>query len=280
MRNGMSHNRRWLVSSACGLTLLAASGTAALAQNVPTTDATAPQGPGAATQVIQLKPGQEAGTPTVLPADTASNPNASTQDARFVWAASATNQAEIEMGKLAQARGQTTNEQNYGQILVADHTSSEQMLSPIAQTLMLKMSPGLSPMQTQMYEHLQSLPADQFDAAFNQAMIRGHEHAIALFRQEEMTGQNPQLRAYAHQSLPVLENHLRLAESLSPMPMAAPPAMAMAPGAVQPMAKPGMGPAPVEVPPPPSVVNGQVSGNPDNSADQLNGRVLQFNSQS
>ncbi|MCB8878937.1 DUF4142 domain-containing protein [Acidisoma cellulosilytica] len=267
MRNGKSNPNRWLLSTACGLALLTASGSAALAQNVPTSDATAPQGSGAATQVIQLKPGQEAGTPTVMPADTAGNPGASTQDAHFVWAASATNQAEVEFGKLAQARGQSPNEQNFGKMLEADHMNSEQALTPIADTLMLKTSPGLSPMQTALLQHLQAVPADQFDMEFNHAMVRAHQHAIAVFRKEAMTGQSQQLRAYAHQTLPALENHLQLAESMSPMPMQG-PAMA------------SMTPAPVQVPPPSSVVDPQVSGNPDTSADQLNGRVLQFNSQS
>ena len=267
MRNDQTHSNRWLLSTACGLALLTASGTAALAQNVPTVDATTPQGSGAATQVILLKPGQEAGTPTVSASDTAPNPMASTQDAHFVWAASATNQAEVEFGKLAQARGQTTNEQNFGQMLQADHSNSEQALTPIAETLMLKTSPGLSPMQTALLQQLQAVPADQFDMTFNQAMAHAHQHAIAVFRREAMTGQNPQLRAYARQTLPALENHLQLAQSMSPMPMQG-PAMA------------SMTPAPVDVSPPSSVVNPPVSGNPDNSADQLNGRVLQFNGQS
>jgi putative membrane protein len=272
MRQDKSLNNRWLLSSACGLALLAASGSAALAQNVPTSDATAPQGPGPATQVIQLKPGQEAGTPTVMPADTAGNPAASTQDAHFVWAASATNQAEIVLGKLAQDRGQSPNEQNYGRMLQGDHGNAEQALSAIADPLMLKTAPGPNPMQTAMLQHLQSVPDDQFDAAFNHAMIRGHEHAIAMFRKEAMTGQNPQLRDYARQSLPVLERHLQVAEQMSPMPMGGPAMATMAPA-------PGMAP-----PPPPGPVPGTiaspVSGNPDQSADQLNGRILQFNGQS
>jgi putative membrane protein len=272
MRKGRSNHNRWLLSGVCGIALLTVSGTAALAQVVSTTDATTPQGSGAATQIIQLKPGQEAGTPTVSPADTAGNPMASTQDARFVWAASSINQAEIALGRLAQTRGQTTNEQNFGQMLVADHTNAEQALTPIAETLMLKVSPGLSPMQTAMYQQLQSVPADQFDMSFNQAMIHGHQHALAIFQREAMSGESAQLRAYAHQTIPTIENHLQLAQSMSPMPMA---------GGVMASttAAPGMMP-----PPPPGPVPGSISdpvaGNPDHSADQLNGRILQFNSQS
>jgi putative membrane protein len=274
MRNRKSQHNRWLLSTACGLSLFAVSGTAALAQNVPTQDATAPQGPGAATEVIQLKPGQESGTPTVLPADTSGNPNASTRDAHFVWRASAANQAEVAFGRLAEQRGQSPNEQNFGRMLEMDHAQSEAQLSTIAEPLMLKTSPGLSPMQTSLYQQLQTVPADQFDATFNQVMIQAHQVAIGFYQTEVTSGENLQLRTYAQQTLPALQQHLALAEQLSRMPVQG-PAMAMTPPPA-----PGMTPPPVEVPPPSSVVNAQVSGNPDNSADQLNARVLQFNSQS
>jgi putative membrane protein len=263
MMNRKSSHNRWLLSTACGLALLTGSATAAMAQNVPTQDATAPQGQGAATQVIQLKPGQEAGTPTVMPADTAPNPNASTRDAHFVWQASAANQAEVALGRLAQQRGQTTNEQNFGRMLETDHTTAESRLSMIAEPLMLKTAPGPDPMQASLYQHLQSVPPDQFDTDFNHAMIHVHQHAIQLFQREVATGQNTQLRGYAQQSLPTLQNHLQVAEQLSPMPMQGPAMAGMAP-------PPGAMPAPASV-------NAPVTGNPDMSADQLNARVLNGN---
>lgn len=273
MRNRKTQSHRWLMSTACGLGLLVVSGAGAVAQNVPTQDATAPQGPGAATQVIQLKPGQEAGTPTVLPADTAGNPNASTRDAHFVWRASAANHAEIAFGRLAEQRGQTPNEQNFGRMLETDHTTAEQQLETIADPLMLKAARGLSPAQTALYQQLQTVPANEFDTAFNQAMVQAHNQAIALFQHEAATGQNPQLRAYAGHSLPILQNHLMMAEQLSPsaVPGPAMASVAPAPGALPPPPAPGPVPASVSAP---------VSGNPDRSADQLNDRILQANGQS
>jgi putative membrane protein len=251
---------RWLLSTACGFGLLTASATAALAQNVPGENATAPSGTGAATQTITLKPGQEAGTNTVLPADTGGNPNASTQDAHFVMQASAGGMAEIMMGQLAMQRGQTQSERAYGQMLVTDHTKADDQLSPIAQTLMLKAAPGPNAMQQAMYQQLQNAPSGQFDSMFNHAMIRAHEHTIALFKREASSGQSPQLKQFAAMTLPVLYHHLHVAEALSPMPMRsagmssmnAMPAMSGNQGAV----------------------TGPVSGNPDNSADQLNAREL------
>jgi putative membrane protein len=249
-------NNRWLLSTACGLGLLTASATTALAQNVPSENATAPSGNGAATQTILLKPGQEAGTSTVLPADTAGNPIASTQDAHFVMQASAGGMAEVMMGQLAMQRGQTEAERNFGQMLVTDHSAADQRLMGIADTVMLKPASGPNAMQQSMYQQLQNAPADRFDTMFNHAMIHAHERTIALFKIEARGGQNPQLRQFAMSTLPTLYTHLRTAEALSPVQRTPMSSMnSMSPGREAAMTMP-------------------VAGNPDHSADQLNAREL------
>ncbi|HTI03078.1 MAG TPA: DUF4142 domain-containing protein [Acidisoma sp.] len=291
MRNRNQMRSRWLLSTVLGAGLLVTSGGAALAQDVPGENAAAATGPAsaAATQTITLKPGQVAGTDTVLPADTAGNPAATVGDAHFVMRASSINQAEIMLGNLAVQRGQTQNERNFGQMLVQDHTQSNMELSHIASTLMLQTAPQPGPMEAALYQKLQAAPPDQFDAMFNHAMVRGHEHAIRLFEAEVQNGQSGALRTYAQESLPTLQRHLQVAQSLSPM---AQPPGAMAAG--QSPGGPGMAPLPAQsgmmVPPSPDVVHqqvgqiraatsGPVAGNPDHSADQLNARVLSVTNQ-
>jgi putative membrane protein len=251
-------NHRWLLSTVCGLGLLTTSATAALAQNVPGENASAPVGQGAATQTVTLKPGQESGTTTVMPEDTAGNAMASTTDAHFVHAASAGGMTEVMMGKLAMQRGQTQSERNFGQMLVTDHARADAQLMGIAQTVMLKTAPGPNAMQQGMYEKLQSAPAGRFDTMFNHGMIRAHEHTIALFKMEARSGQNPQLRQFAMNTLPVLSKHLHVAEALSPMPSESMNGMGRTP---TPRADQAAMMAPV-------------AGNPDHSADQLNAREL------
>jgi putative membrane protein len=249
---------RWLLSTMCGVGMLAGSATAALAQNVPTENATAPSGTGAATQTITLKPGQEAGTNTVLPADTAGNPDASTQDAHFVLRASAGGLAEVMMGKLAMQRGQTQAERDFGRMLVTDHTQANSQLTGIAQTEMLRTAPGPGPMDRAMYGRLASAPADQFDGMFNQDMIAAHKQTIALFKMEAGSGQNSQLRQFAMTTLPVLYRHLHVAEQLSPMQSTGMTSMG------------GMAATSQDR----SAISAPVNGNPDYSADQLNAREL------
>ena len=247
--------KHWLLSTACSLGLLVGSATVALAQNVPTENATAPAATGAATQTITLKPGQETGTNTVSPVDTAGNPDASTQDARFVYRASAGGMAEIMMGQLAVQRGQTDAVRAAGQMMVTDHTKADNQLMGITQTVMLKPAPGPNAMQQAMFHQLQSAPADQFDALWTNDMIQSHERTIALFKMEARGGQNDSLRQFAMTTLPVLYTHLHVVEGLSPMHSSTMSSMSSMPRSS-------------------TAVSASIQGNPDHSADQLNAQEL------
>ena len=256
--------KRWMLSTLCGMSLFAGSATVALAQNVPGENATAPTGTGAATQTVTLKPGQESGTNTVMPADTAGNPDASAQDARFVMRASAGGMAEVMSGHLAMQQGQTQSVRDAGQMMVTDHMRANTQLMGIAQTLMLKPASGPNAMQRAMCRQLQSSPASQFDAMWDQDMIQAHQQTIALFKMETHDGQNPQLRHFAMATLPVLYKHLHVVEGLSPMhgsTMSSMNGMATMPRMSSSMSAP-------------------VRGNPDDSADQLNARELNKSDQS
>lgn len=274
---------RWLLSTACGLSLLAGSATVALAQNVPAENGTMPAGNGAASQIISLKPGQEAGTSTVMPADTAGNPDASMNDAQFVKRASAGGMAEVMMGKLAIQRGQTPAERNFGRMIVNDHRQADTALMEVAQTERLQPAQGPNAMQQDMYQRLQSVSAGQFDTMFNQVQIRVHRHTIAMFRAEARSGQSPQLRQFAQNTIPVLYQHLKMAERLSPAQSATGGMSAMDGHAGMSgngmnggmgMGSGMMGPATR------AAINAPTSGNPNNSADQLNARELRANNQS
>ena len=249
--------KNWLMATLLSAGMFAGSATVVMAQAVPGQNATAPTGTGAATQAITLKPGQEMGTNTVQPVDTAGNPDASAQDAHFALRASAGGMAEIMMGHLAMQRGQTPAERRFGQMLVTDHTLADNQLSPMAQTLMLRTATHPAHMQQAMYQQLIAAPADQFDAMFNQDMIAAHQETIALFKTESQSGENPQLRQFAAMTLPVLYRHLHVAERLSPTQGSGTSSMSSMPAMGQPAASDTM-----------------IHGNPDHSADQLNAQEL------
>jgi putative membrane protein len=59
------------------------------------------------------------------------------------------------------------------------------------------------------------LSGPQFDRAFMQDQIKNHQEAIQLFQAEAQTGQDPRLRKYASDTLPMLYRDLQEAQAIT-----------------------------------------------------------------
>ena len=53
-----------------------------------------------------------------------------------------------------------------------------------------------------------------FDQRYVQDMIAGHTKAIAIYKQEAANAQDPEVKAYAEETLPTLQKHLDDAKAL------------------------------------------------------------------
>ena len=139
----------------------------------------------------------------------------SPQDQQFVIDAAQTNIAEVGAGKLALQKGTSPAIKQLGQTLITDHTRAEDQLQQIAQQhgLQLPQTPNQE-QQTMAGRLSQTKPGrESFDTAFAQDMVAGHQKAISEFQQEAQTTQDPTLRSYAQNTLPVLQKHLQLSEA-------------------------------------------------------------------
>lgn len=66
----------------------------------------------------------------------------------------------------------------------------------------------------QMAVDLNSLSGADFDRAFAKRMVAGHEKAIRKFEAASASLQDSDLKEYADDTLPVLRDHLRMAQDL------------------------------------------------------------------
>jgi putative membrane protein len=51
--------------------------------------------------------------------------------------------------------------------------------------------------------------------AQQRARLNDHQQAVALFRQEASSGHDPALKAFAQKTMPILRQHLQMAQSLT-----------------------------------------------------------------
>lgn len=136
-------------------------------------------------------------------------------DQQFVDFAAQTDMTEANLGQLAQTNAESQQVKDYGQMLTGDHTTDYNQLYQVAKQNNLNVPSSIDSEHNKMdLDPLEKLHGAQFDHKFIQAMIAGHTKAIAIYKKEAADAQNPAIKDYAQQALPVLQKHLDDAKNL------------------------------------------------------------------
>jgi putative membrane protein len=130
----------------------------------------------------------------------------------FIKKAIQGNFAEVEMGKLAQQKGQNDEVRKFGQMLVDDHSAANQKAVDAANSIKVTPPDGPNAKQKADYDKLAKEPGPRFDRAFASHMVMDHEKDIAEYRKEAK--QSDAAGEYAKAQIPVLRKHLDAARSL------------------------------------------------------------------
>jgi putative membrane protein len=135
-------------------------------------------------------------------------------DQTFATKAASGGQAEVSLGQLAIKNAASPQVRQFGQQMVTDHTQANQDLQAIArqQNLTLPDKPDAASHAKE--QRLQASTGAAFDAAYARDMVEDHQQDIADFQKEAMSGKDPALKAFAQQYLPVLKQHLQMAQTL------------------------------------------------------------------
>ena len=68
--------------------------------------------------------------------------------------------------------------------------------------------------QQQVYDNLSKLRGRAFDRAFAQAMVQNHQQDLQAYQEEAQNGTDPEVKAFAARHVPILQEHLRMAQQL------------------------------------------------------------------
>jgi len=139
----------------------------------------------------------------------------SQQDRQFVQQAGISNQFEIQAAEIAKNKAGIQPIQQFAQRMIDDHQKVGDQLSKIVKPLNVQVSKQLDDQHRQQIEKLKGLSGDQFASTYIQGQIDAHRQAISLFEKESNNGQNQELKQFASDTLPTLNDHLRSAQDLS-----------------------------------------------------------------
>jgi putative membrane protein len=133
-------------------------------------------------------------------------------DRDFVREAAQAGMEEIQEGQMAQQHAQNPDVKAFGQKMIDDHTQINDKLKAIAQQKSVQVPSDVNKSEKQATQKLEK--AKNFDREYVRAQVREHEKAVKLFDKEAKDGKDPDLKQFAQQTLPTLQQHLQMAKDL------------------------------------------------------------------
>jgi putative membrane protein len=138
--------------------------------------------------------------------------NTSAADRRFAREACIGGMEEVQLGQIAVKNAQSDKVKQFGQRMIDDHTKAGDQLKQIASKNNLTLPNEVDAKGKALIDRMSRLNGAAFDKAYMRDMVKDHESDVAAFQKEADGGSNADLKSFAGQTLPTLQDHLRMAK--------------------------------------------------------------------
>jgi putative membrane protein len=136
-------------------------------------------------------------------------------DSYFVTQTSLGTPFQVDSGRLAETRGTTQAIQSYAQLMVSSHITVNNALTAILKDKAPTPPPTLlKAAYSTMFSTLQHESGRTFDADYIGGQVNYQRANAALYQYEIANGTDPDLKTFARQTLPKIQDHLARALKL------------------------------------------------------------------
>ena len=125
-------------------------------------------------------------------------------------------QAEMQMGQLAQQKSPSNDVKQLAQKIANDHTQmDEKWFKPLAKQMDVPLPKGPSKKDKKMAEKMQALSGNDFDSQWLTMMAKDHKKDLKEFQDEANSAQDPSVKQVAQRGATVISQHLQLIEQVA-----------------------------------------------------------------
>ncbi|MCE9650363.1 MAG: DUF4142 domain-containing protein [Parvibaculum sp.] len=123
---------------------------------------------------------------------------------------------EIESSKLALEKSKSADVKSFAQMMVTAHTKTTKELTAAvkAEKIDVAIPAKLDAEHTAKLEKLKTLSGDEFDKAYLDDQVEGHQMALKVHQAYAASGDNETLKDWAGKTADVVQTHLTKAEAL------------------------------------------------------------------
>ncbi|HSN19588.1 MAG TPA: DUF4142 domain-containing protein [Usitatibacter sp.] len=134
-------------------------------------------------------------------------------DRKFIEEAAKGGMAEVELAKLAQERASSPEVKQFARRMEQDHSKANEQLRTLAQEKGVTMPAGPRLAENHEVSKLSKLQGRDFDREYMDHMVKDHREDVKEFGKQAQKAKDPDVRSFAQQTSPKLEEHLQLAEN-------------------------------------------------------------------
>jgi putative membrane protein len=133
----------------------------------------------------------------------------------FVKEVAMSDMLEIESSKLAQQRG-PADIKTFADQMIADHTKTSSELKHMVKEggVKTELPTALDNKHQGKVDDLKKAKPDDFAGDYADMQVSAHKDAVSLFERYAKSGDNAKLKEWASKTLPALQHHLEMAQTL------------------------------------------------------------------
>jgi putative membrane protein len=139
----------------------------------------------------------------------------SAADRAFITNAAEANLAEIDTAKMIEQKSKDPGVRDFAKRMVTDHTQASQNLATVAEMAGITLPTSPSAGDRTQQDELKKLSGAKLTETYVRDELAGHKQVISVFESEIEHGQDEAAKNYAAQTLPTLQDHIRIAEDVA-----------------------------------------------------------------
>jgi putative membrane protein len=136
-------------------------------------------------------------------------------DTEFAVEAADAGMLEVQAGSLALSKASSTKVKEFAQMMIDDHTKANEELKALATGKNITLPSAISDKHKKKYDDLAEKSGTDFDKAYADMMVKDHKDAVDMFKKAADKCKDQQIKAWAAEKIPALEQHLSTAENIN-----------------------------------------------------------------
>jgi putative membrane protein len=136
------------------------------------------------------------------------------RDVKFTVTAANGGMTEVQVSKLALTKSTNPDVTMFAQMMVKDHSKANDELKALAATKNITLPIAISDDNQKKIDKLSAETEKNFDKDYSDMMVDDHNSTVDLFKSEANNGNDSAIKAWATATIPTLEHHLEMADSL------------------------------------------------------------------